>query len=473
MKRFVFLGSIFGTVIALLAACFVVVTTLIWLLRQWEPAPWLVWAVGLGLTGAAVAVIWRWWRLPVERRFRFSMRGMLVAMTLFALWFGTAGTDMLRWGRRTAVLADLFGHGVTVDYYYHWPREPLVDLSLQLLGYDLFKEVPGIEIRRDQGLAALLEHADDFPGLEQVNFWGGRISDAGLARVEELNQFPELRWGLISGCMITDTGLERLTTWKRLEGLNLHNCAKITDAGLAHLKELPNLTDLTLLQENAGTMPVTDAGLAHVADLQQLQRLWIARIPVTDAGLAHVARLSQLRHLMISGIPITDDGIARLRSLKSLESISLRNTQVTKEGVNALCERLPDCLVTWGDEIRFPAVFQIRRIEVWDDDPEDRLLTTITDIDRIAEIKEWLDDNHARLQGILSQNRMHWKNEADGHTGACLSVRFEGRNRQMTAIRLGNGIYETTWGSYCHMGAAAEKQIRVLLDIDQADWTTR
>ncbi|NLS93644.1 MAG: hypothetical protein GXX96_15905 [Planctomycetaceae bacterium] len=95
MRRPVFLGSVVGTIVAFLAACFFVVTTLIWLVRQWAPDPWFVWAVGLGLIGTAMVFIWRWWRLPAERRFRFSLRGMLVGFALFALWIGTAGIERI------------------------------------------------------------------------------------------------------------------------------------------------------------------------------------------------------------------------------------------------------------------------------------------------------------------------------------------------------------------------------------------
>lgn len=474
MKRMVFWGSVVGTIVALVVACFFVLATLVWLVFRWNPAPWVVWSVGLSLAAVVVAAVWRWWRLPVERRFCFSLRGMLVGISLFSLWLGLAGMDVLRWGRMRAVLADLSGHGVTVDYYYHWPREPLVDLSLRVFGYDLSEKIVAIEIRRNQGLAALLEHVDDFPALEGVNFWGPWISDAGIAGVEQIDRFPNLQWGLISGCMITDSGLKRLCGCRQLEELHLHNCAKITDAGLAHLKRLPNLRFLRLLQENAGTMPVTDAGLAHVADLQQLEELMIVRIPVTDAGLAHVARLPQLKVLVLSGIPATNDGIAQLRKLENIERIYLRNTQVTEQGVNSLCAALPDCLVTWEDEIHFPAVCQIRQIEVWDNVPHVRLLATIADRERIGEIKEWLDKNHARLQKTLTRNRESWKHEeADGPSGACLSVRFEGRNRRLSEIRLGNGVYDMNWGSYCPMGAAEEEQIRPLLGIDAAEWTTK
>ena len=441
MKRLVLVGSVLGTFAAFLAACLVVLATLIWLVRRWEPAPWVLWAVGLGMMGVAVAVIWRWWRLPGERRFRFSMRGMLIGIALFALWFGVVGTDVLRWGREAAAIAELQQHYVTTpEYYYldYFGHGPLV----RRFGYDPFAGAHDIEILHDQGLAALLEHADDLPGLEGVNFEGGWISDAALARVEELNRLPELRFGTIARCRITDAGLERLAAWKKLEELHLYNCAKITDAGLAHLKKLPNLKSLTLLQENKGKMPVTDAGLAHVADLQQLRELRIVRIPVTD------------------------DGIAQLQRLKSIEHIHFTQAKVTEEGVNALCEALPDCLVTW-EETQFPAVCQIRCIEIWRVGPEERLLAAITDVAQIAAVKAWLEEASKERYPNCSGSPAYWR---DGTGGACLSLRFEGR-RRMYEVGLGNGVY-WRWGSHCSMSAADEEEFRALLGVDVSDWNT-
>ncbi len=46
MKWLVFLGSILGTMAAFLAACFAVAATLIWLVRQWGAAAWVVWVGG-------------------------------------------------------------------------------------------------------------------------------------------------------------------------------------------------------------------------------------------------------------------------------------------------------------------------------------------------------------------------------------------------------------------------------------------
>lgn len=442
MKRLIFLGSILGTLAVLLAACLAVLATLVWLVRHWHPAPWVIWVVGLGLAVAAVAVIWRWWRLPPERRFSFSLRGMLVGIALFALWFGGVGTDVLRWGREAAAIAALQQHDVTTyEYYYESPHRPLVGR----FGYDPFAGVHIILILSDQGLAALLEHADDLPDVEWVAFdalYG--VSDAGLARIEELNQFPKLRCGGIDGGRITDAGLERLTGLKRLEELRLANCPKITDGGLAHLKELPNLRMLTLHQRhNARTMFITDAGLAHVAGLQQLQELRISRVPITDAGLD------------------------QLREMPNLERVLLYKTKVTETGVRRLCEALPDCLVTW-DEAWLPAVSQIRCIEIWRVGPAERLLATVTDVEQIGAIKAWLEEASKERYPNCSGSPAYWR---DGRGGSCLSVRFEGRRRRMYEIGLGNGVF-SRWESYCDMTAADEEAIRSLLGVDVAEWNT-
>ncbi len=441
MKRLNFLGLILGTLVALLMACLVVVITLVWLIRSWYPAPWAVGALGIGLLAGAIALIWRWWRLPAERRFRFNLRGMLIGITLFALWFGVVGVDVLRWGREAAVIRELAGRGVTVNHYLSADQDWIRTRQLldRVFGYNPFLKVQDIDIRHDQGLPALLEHGDDFPDLEIVNFCGGGISDAGLERVGELNRFPKLRTGMLYGCTVTDSGLERLTVWTRLEEFYLDNCGKVTDAGLASLHELPSLRVLGL---GAGSMPITDAGMAHVAGLRQLRELRIVSVPISDAG------------------------IAQLRDMPNLERVHLGRTNETENGIQALHRALPDCFVTW-ERAFFPVADQVQRIDIWSTAPEESLLTTVTEQDRIVSIMAWLEENHARL---WESSSWHRSTEEYGPSAACLSVRFEGRSRRLCEMRLGNGIYETIWGGYCEMQSADEEEIRGLLGVDESDW---
>lgn len=165
-------------------------------------------------------------------------------------------------------------------------------------------------------------------------------------------------------------------------------------------------------------------------------------------------------------IPITDAGLDQLHDMPNLEGAHLYKTKVTEAGVRRLCEALPDCLVTW-EEAWFPAICQIRCIEIWRVRPEERLVA-ITDVDQIAAVKTWLEEASKQRYPNCSGSPAYWR---DGPGGACLSVRFKGRRRRMYEVGLGNGVY-SVWGSHCSMLAADEEELRALLGVDAAEWNT-
>ena len=407
MKWLVFLGSVLGTVGAACVACSLIVATLGWIVLRWCPAPWVLWAIGLGLAAAVGVAIWRWWRLPAERRFRFSVRGMLIGVTLVALWIGLIGVELLRSGRQAVVVRELAGRGAVVQYYGWDDRRELVG---RIFRCDPHFKVRWICITRNQGLSALLEHADDLPDLDCVTFEGANVTDASLAHAEELNRFPKLSQCLFNSCQVTGAGLERLAALRTLEAVSLYDCGK-----------------------------------------------------VTDSGVAHIAQLTQLRELRLADIPISDAGMVQLRNMPNLSRLILRQTEVTEEGILALCEGLPDCLVTW-EKAWFPVVSQIQEIEIWTRESPQQQLATITDRERIKTIKEWLDQYNERFYGTGG----HFQHLRD----TSLSVRFEGRRRRLCEIGLGNGMYLSYWGNRHQMPSADDEEIRGLLGVDGADWNT-
>jgi WD40 repeat protein len=83
---------------------------------------------------------------------------------------------------------------------------------------------------------------------------GARIKQDDQGNVVELN---------LSRSKITDAGLVHLKGLPELQKLNIFFCPKITDAGLVHLKGMANLQELNL----TGTK-FTDAGVAQLQDLQ-------------------------------------------------------------------------------------------------------------------------------------------------------------------------------------------------------------
>jgi len=66
---------------------------------------------------------------------------------------------------------------------------------------------------------------------------------------------------------------------------------------------------------------------------------------VTDAGIAHLRELRELRALSLSGTQVTDGALAHVSALRSLEVLDLTGTQVTDEGVEGLHQALPNCRI--------------------------------------------------------------------------------------------------------------------------------
>ena len=66
---------------------------------------------------------------------------------------------------------------------------------------------------------------------------------------------------------------------------------------------------------------------------------------ISDAGLAHLKSLPQLRTLALENAPITDAGLGHLKALTYLEELNLKGTQVTDAGVQDFQTAMPNVKV--------------------------------------------------------------------------------------------------------------------------------
>jgi Leucine-rich repeat (LRR) protein len=89
--------------------------------------------------------------------------------------------------------------------------------------------------------------------------------------------------------------------------------------------ELTNLLELDLSQTQ-----ITDAGLEHLKGLPDLTRLSLRGTDVTDAGLERLKVLSPLGRRSTRGWPVPG-------------SLNLIDTQVTEAGVRNFQKALPNC----------------------------------------------------------------------------------------------------------------------------------
>jgi len=145
--------------------------------------------------------------------------------------------------------------------------------------------------------------------VAMVNLVGTKITDADLARLARYTAWKGLRTLYLSGTRITAAGLAHLKGIPEIESLGLAD-TRVTDAGLAHLAGLATLPSLGL-----GGTRISDTGLAQLSRMTRLQELSLADTAITDAGLAHLERLASLRTLNLSRTRITDKGLAHLERL--------------------------------------------------------------------------------------------------------------------------------------------------------------
>ena len=109
-----------------------------------------------------------------------------------------------------------------------------------------------------------------------------------------------------------------------------------------HVKGLTNLQLLFLPDQ------ITDAGMEHLKNLTNVTNLGLEGTQVTDAGLEHLKGLTNLSFLLgLSGTKITDAGLEHLKGLKKLKYVSLQNTKVSQEGVDKLKKALPKCKIDY------------------------------------------------------------------------------------------------------------------------------
>ena len=121
------------------------------------------------------------------------------------------------------------------------------------------------------------------------------------------------------------------------------------DADLAKLAPIAaNLRWLDL----AGTA-VTDAGLAPLSAMPNLTRLHLERTAVTDDALPNLAKLSNLEYLNLYATDVSDDGLEALQKLPKLKHLYLWQTKVTPASAKAFAEARLDKpqLQRWQDEI--------------------------------------------------------------------------------------------------------------------------
>ncbi len=281
-----------------------------------------------------------------RRWFRYSMRTMLVVVTLLCIWLGLVVSRAERQRRAVAALRDMRAR---VDYdtttmtpggpptHWRWLRT--------WLGDDYFDNVIEVFMFRDAD-DEFLQRVGDLQGLKSLYFRGTQVTDEGLAPIARLPHLERLSFDADD---VTDNGMRILARAPALRQLGI-GAPQVTDQGVKAICQLDSLENLGLQDTQ-----VTEAGLRYIGTLKHLQNFGISEeeiaggsdLQAIDDGLKYIAALPNLRNLTLHTSRVTDQGLAQLA--RSKRSAPTRSTH-SKTGVhdewresadNRICQTLP------------------------------------------------------------------------------------------------------------------------------------
>lgn len=287
---------------------------------------------------------------PKRRRFRISLRIAMLFVFFTALGLAWQ-VNKARKQREAVEAVKNYGGWVHYDYEFvngkltpgqtpwapGWLRRPLGD--------ELFQDVTQVSLVYDDSTGKRFDIKNHAP------------ADDVLARLRGLTKLKTL---LLKGSQATDEGLRSIGTLANLEELFIWDGENVTDAGVAHLKNLTRLETFHLSKSK-----ITDAGLASLARLSHLEHLSLQNNSFSDVGLSYLRGMSSLKqlHVGLGEQNITDEGMKSLAGLTNLEVLDIQNSKVTDQGLESL-KGLPNLKQIWTTGSKITAEGEKRMKEI-------------------------------------------------------------------------------------------------------------
>jgi hypothetical protein len=299
---------------------------------------------------------------PNRRWFRYSLRTLLLLITLVCVVLGFKIVPVLEQKRAVSAVQELGGQ-VIYDYEFKKkvdrpPSSEPPDWISGVLGVDFSHDVAVAKIFNvrdtDRVKKALpsLRHLRSLHELDLINIKDLRDND-----FEFIDRMSELQDVAMYGDQLRGDVLQHLQNLAHLRKLALM-WNQIDDQGLAFIAGTKELQTLDLDQNQ-----VTDAGLQHLANLAELKYLVLAKNQISGDGLKHLANLKKLNLLVLDDNPITDESIKSITTLPHLTLLSIARTNVTDACIESLAKLPDDCeICVSGTKITPDGVRRIQKL---------------------------------------------------------------------------------------------------------------
>jgi hypothetical protein len=107
---------------------------------------------------------------------------------------------------------------------------------------------------------------------------------------------------------ITNDDMMLIGRFDELAQLSINFQETVTDEGLQYIESLQNLSELSLSETK-----ITDKGLSYLMSMKVLESLDLSNTEITDSGLERLTNLNKLQRLILSGTKVTDAGVSKLQ----------------------------------------------------------------------------------------------------------------------------------------------------------------
>jgi internalin A len=204
-------------------------------------------------------------------------------------------------------------------------------------------ESGNIEWIENRGGSVVRDAQSRVTGLRLDLAW---VNDGDISFIASL---PDLKTLDLSFTLITDIGLEQLSTLKGVEHLNLQSAELLTDTAIAHIRGWKQLRSLNLrgtdITDTSYTQ-VTNNGMEFLAPLNRIEQLSIGGNKISGPGLHILKSLPRLKRLNLSGAQKRNSGtwattikegdMETIGALAKLESLNLAGLKVSNSGLSRL-----------------------------------------------------------------------------------------------------------------------------------------
>lgn len=235
----------------------------------------------------------------------------------------------------------------------------------------------------------LLKRREQLPYFRSMVLNGSKITDQGLALLKDCRKIRELH---LIGTHVSNKGLDCVSELTSLDWLVVEE-GFVTDSGIRKLSSLSNLKSLQLVN----TM-VSEDGLTVIEHYPELTYLEAVSYHLGGSAVATIAAQPSLHSVRITSGAIEDDDFMEFASARSLRSLNYSFPRVSRRAGEELKEKMPHCLIQASGHVTEEAKFALKPLlsEAFAFYEEGRYTWTVNVLNDAAQVNPY----HPSLNGL-------------------------------------------------------------------------